>query len=713
MDSAIPPSSSEPPGSDREVLKDVEGLGVTEKPLDLGLKKGDSSWVLIAKEKRVLRKYDVEVQSKDGKCKVAIPDDIFSDSTPLWEEFVVGKFLDIAPHIAKVHMVVNKIWSYGDTASKVEVYDVDARTMRFKVSNSKAREKVIKRGMWNIAGVPMVVKKWTPKAEEEKQEDEAVPMWVHLRKIPLSTFSWEALSFMMSTAGHPIRLHPETIEFTAAFYYPWLPSKCNLCEKWGHTDKVCGGLRKGEKKVEERDKREEAQKDMDMEGTGGLVEKSITLVDVVSQQEVSVESEGKTTTADRVVPGSVEKIGNDWALVSPDKEGEITEAQEEDSEEVETVSISEEDRMEDEIFNQKTKEKEKTATQKGGRRGFNKDLKHSVVTEWVNRREMKFGSILESRVKEGKAGRILNKVFRDWSSITNYEDSSGGRIWLIWRDEIRMTPVYKSDQIITCSVELKGEAEFYCSCIYASNQVDERKTLWEDLAYHHKSPIFKNKAWIIMGDFNKIIEGGESSRFDNMSRISAGMRDFQRLILQCQLTDMAYQGPKYTWCNKREDGIICKKLDRVLLNEEALQRFRNAYSIFEPGGCSDHMRCIVQLFPPGEKIKRPFKYINVIGSIPDFLPMVQRYWDSTERLYHSTSAMFRFSKKLKFLKPLIREMGRDKLGNLSKQAKEAFDLLCDKQKETLAHPTDIAVQEEADAYGAYCQSGGGFFKTKS
>ena len=237
---------------------------------------------------------------------------------------------------------------------------------------------------------------------------------------------------MTSTVGHPIRLHPETIacsnfeeakifvkvditktlpkeieftwggkEFTAAFYYPWLPSRCNLCEKWGHTDKVCGGLRKREKKVEERDKREEAQKDKDMEGTGGLVEKSITLVDVVSQQEVSVESEGKTTTADRVVPGSVEKIGNDWALVSPDKvgraqaktplkdpgeiqisaskfsvlsvddeeEGEITEAQEEDSEGVETVSISEEDRMEDEILNQKIKEKEKTAMQKGGRRG--------------------------------------------------------------------------------------------------------------------------------------------------------------------------------------------------------------------------------------------------------------------------------------------------------------------------------------------------------
>lgn len=112
---------------------------------------------------------------------------------------------------------------------------------------------------------------------------------------------------------------------------------------------------------------------------------------------------------------------------------------------------------------------------------------------------------------------------------------------------------------------------------------------------------------------------------------------------------MAYQGPRFTWCNKREFGVICKKLDRVLLNEEALHRFSNAYSIFEPGGCSDHMRCTVQLIPPSEKVKRPFKYINVIGSLPDFLPMVQRYWSSTVGLYHSTSAMYRFSKKIKGL----------------------------------------------------------------
>ena len=58
-------------------------------------------------------------------------------------------------------------------------------------------------------------------------------------------------------------------------------------------------------------------------------------------------------------------------------------------------------------------------------RGFNKLLKHSVVKEWVRGSDMKFGCVLETRVKEIKAGKILNSVFGDWSAMTNYEHSQG------------------------------------------------------------------------------------------------------------------------------------------------------------------------------------------------------------------------------------------------------------------------------------------------
>lgn len=110
-------------------------------------------------------------------------------------------------------------------------------------------------------------------------------------------------------------------------------------------------------------------------------------------------------------------------------------------------------------------------------RGFNKNLKHSVVQEWIRSNKMEFGCILESRVKENKAGRILSSVFKDWSYITNYEHSQGGRIWVVWKDSVRMTPVYKTDQMITCSVGVQDQEEFFCSFIYPSNSVDERKEL--------------------------------------------------------------------------------------------------------------------------------------------------------------------------------------------------------------------------------------------
>lgn len=36
-------------------------------------------------------------------------------------------------------------------------------------------------------------------------------------------------------------------EFVVEFQFPWLPFKCKLCNKWGHTEEVC--LTKGKAKA--------------------------------------------------------------------------------------------------------------------------------------------------------------------------------------------------------------------------------------------------------------------------------------------------------------------------------------------------------------------------------------------------------------------------------------------------------------------------------
>lgn len=72
---------------------------------------------------------------------------------------------------------------------------------------------------------------------------------------------------------------------------------------------------------------------------------------------------------------------------------------------------------------------------------------------------------------------------------------------------MRVTPCFKSGQVITCSILMDGmEEEISCSFVYASNTMEERKELWNDLKNHQDSPLFRNKAWLIFGDFNETLE---------------------------------------------------------------------------------------------------------------------------------------------------------------------------------------------------------------
>lgn len=67
---------------------------------------------------------------------------------------------------------------------------------------------------------------------------------------------------------------------------------------------------------------------------------------------------------------------------------------------------------------------------------------------------------------------------------------------------------------------------------------------------------------------------------------------------------------------------------------------------------------------------------------PEFLDLVYQVCSQTEALFHSCSALHRFYRKIKLLKPVLR------YGNITHRTREAFDVLCDKQNQTLVSPPD-------------------------
>lgn len=197
---------------------------------------------------------------------------MISESVPLWDDLLEDRFLDKAPHVARIHFIVNKILPLGDKSIKIDVYVVNDHTVKFRIKDEGTRKRVLKRGMWNIANIPLILSKWSPEEEEEEVEDiKTISMWIIMKNVPHRIFSWKGLGFIASAVGKPKRLYPNMLQcnsfeeakvFVEAnmtkelptshrfksklgvnaeveFVYPWLPDRCTICSKWGHLHTAC------------------------------------------------------------------------------------------------------------------------------------------------------------------------------------------------------------------------------------------------------------------------------------------------------------------------------------------------------------------------------------------------------------------------------------------------------------------------------------------
>ena len=168
------------------------------------------SYVQVA-QKHTFTKQKFVVDVVDGKERVVVPKDVFVGAKPMWEDFVIGKFLSTkAPHVGKIHMIVNKVWRLGDRSTLIDVFAVNDTTVKFRIRNEGMRKRILNRGMWNLMDIPMVVTKWTPFAEEAQPALKSIQLWVTLNDVPPSMFTDKGLEFLFSAVGKPIRLHPKT-----------------------------------------------------------------------------------------------------------------------------------------------------------------------------------------------------------------------------------------------------------------------------------------------------------------------------------------------------------------------------------------------------------------------------------------------------------------------------------------------------------------------
>ncbi|GKF09687.1 RNA-directed DNA polymerase, eukaryota, reverse transcriptase zinc-binding domain protein, partial [Tanacetum coccineum] len=136
---------------------------------------------------------------------------------------------------------------------------------------------------------------------------------------------------------------------------------------------------------------------------------------------------------------------------------------------------------------------------------------------------------------------------------------------------------------------VNSSRRMFCAIIYAANDGMERRTLWKDLMIYKR--IMGTEAWFLMGDMNVTLFPNEHSA--GCSNMTSYMCDFKDCVNSIDVEDIASTGLFYTWTKnlfKAKEGDtsgVLKKLDRIMGNEEFIDKFSQAHDIFLPYLISD------------------------------------------------------------------------------------------------------------------------------
>lgn len=152
-----------------------------------------------------------------------------------------------------------------------------------------------------------------------------------------------------------------------------------------------------------------------------------------------------------------------------------------------------------------------------------------------------------------------------------------------------------------------------------------------------------------------ILNMSESSDFYTGIAVPPKVQDFQACIYDLGLVDLPHSGPSFTQSNKRANGSLAKKLDRVMENSLWFDGFSDYAVAFLPPEFSDHCSGLVSKKLSLPQSPRPFKFFNYLLKHKDFLPAVKETWASSSVF---GTRMYQLSRRLKSLKPVIRALSK-------------------------------------------------------
>ncbi|GKE07344.1 RNA-directed DNA polymerase, eukaryota, reverse transcriptase zinc-binding domain protein [Tanacetum coccineum] len=195
---------------------------------------------------------------------------------------------------------------------------------------------------------------------------------------------------------------------------------------------------------------------------------------------------------------------------------------------------------------------------------MNTSEKQKEVKKFINKEKLHLCAVIETHIKYAKIKKVADFVYGNWDYVINGENNNKGcRIMVGWDPNM-------------IQVWMLGKEK---QCVHRQ--------------------VVNGIPWVILGDFNKC-------------------------VADLEIEDILSSGFQFTWTKslKNPECKTLKKLDRVMVSEEFMDKYPNSHGIFLPYIISDHSPAILLIPNGGSKKKRAFRFSNFITEKEEFYPTV-------------------------------------------------------------------------------------------
>ncbi|GKU94254.1 hypothetical protein SLEP1_g7776 [Rubroshorea leprosula] len=281
--------------------------------------------------------------------------------------------------------------------------------------------------------------------------------------------------------------------------------------------------------------------------------------------------------------------------------------------------------------------------------------------------------IMETKLAGDKAVEVARSLgLPKWELVD--ADGYAGGIWFLWNDSCFSVDILsKGPQVIHALVKVISHPWFtdftwFLSAIYARPQFDIRCLLWDNLREFSQTI---NGPWLAIGDFNDIT--AQSEKFGGNPVPSHRIRAYTDCMSFCNLMDLGFNGPKFTWVNKRSaNQLIRERLDRAWGNPSWRVKFPEATVFHLPRLSSDHCPILLSLQPSIPTIgDKPFRIEKFWLDHESFKDLVASEWTHSNLSISECSTQFKSS---------VRLWSRANFDNIHKKKKEILARLVGTQK---------------------------------